>query len=59
MPVVLEHDRVLSQQDESAEPAGNSIKELSEDAFSSARGMVNGLVVSLIFWAVIIFLLMK
>jgi hypothetical protein len=60
MPAALEHDPILFQaQDESAESAGDVANELPEDAFSSARGMVNGLVAGLIFWAVAIYLLMK
>jgi hypothetical protein len=36
---------------------GNS--EFTEDPFSPARGMVNGVAAGLICWAVIIYLLMK
>jgi hypothetical protein len=60
MPAALEHDRVLSlSPDESAEADGDAADEFPEDAFSMARGMVNGLAAGLIFWAVIIYLLMK
>ncbi|HEX9135395.1 MAG TPA: hypothetical protein VF905_00435 [Nitrospirota bacterium] len=60
MSVILENDVTLFQmQERNVEAARDDTKEFLEDAFSSARGMVNGLAAGLIIWAVIIYLLMK
>ena len=60
MPASLEHDRILLQvKDRSAETTEDGTNEYAEDLFSSARGMVNGVLTGLIFWAVIIYWLMK
>ena len=60
MPASLEHDRILLQvKDRSAGATEDGTNEYPEDFFSSARGMVNGVLTGLIFWAVIIYWLMK
>lgn len=60
MSAALEHDRVLFQaHDEDAEITGDPVIEFPEDAFSAARGIVNGLAVSLIIWAVIIYFVIR
>lgn len=59
MPATIEHEvNLLHMLDRSAEAAGDA-NEFPQDAFNAARGMVNGLVAGLIFWAVILYLLLK
>jgi len=60
MPASLEHDRILLQvKDRSAEATKDGTSEYPEDPFSMARGMVNGVLTGLIFWAVTLYWLMK
>jgi hypothetical protein len=60
MPASIEHDRILFQvKDRSAKAAKDWASEYPEDSFSVARGMVNGVLTGLIFWAVAIYWLMN
>ena len=60
MPAIFEHDvKLLHMQDKSAVAARDAANEIPRDAFNAARGMVNGLVAGLMFWAVTLYLLLK
>jgi hypothetical protein len=60
MPASRELDLVAWQvKGRNAAVSEEGKREFTEDPFSPARGMVNGLAAGLIFWAVIIYLLMK
>jgi len=60
MPATLEHDRIFLQvNDRSAEATKDGTSEYPEDPFSMARGTVNGVLTGFIFWAVIIYWLLK
>jgi hypothetical protein len=56
----IEHDRVLLEvEDRSTEVSEDGTSEYPDAPLSMARGMVNGVWIGLIFWAIIIYLLMK
>ena len=60
MPATFEHDgKLLHMQDKSPVAARDAANEFPQDAFNAVRGMVNGLVASLMFWAVTLYLLLK
>jgi len=59
MPASIEHDRILLQVKDSAEATTDRASEYPEDPFSVARGMMNGVLTGLIFWAVTIYWLVN
>jgi hypothetical protein len=60
MPTYMTRDHVLLEVDDgSTGVSTDRTGEYPDDPFSMARGMMNGVLIGLIFWAAALYLLMK